>query len=343
MYAKEDDAMNVVRYKTPGGIGNLSIGETDDPGLPGPNELRVKIHGSSLNGHDQNVAKGILPIEEGRILMSDGAGIVEAIGADVSDFAVGDRVVSTFFPDWQRGDAPRAGFARTPGDGLDGYAAEVVVRPVTFFTHMPRDWSFTEAATLPTAGLTAWRAVNSVANLHLPSDVLVLGTGGVSIFAMQFAKWLGARVIVTSSSDGKLERALKLGADFGVNYRQNQNWSAKVLEYTDGRGVDLVVETGGPGTLPESMKATRIGGDIVLVGVLTGIQGQVPTAALMGKQQTLHGITVGSRDHQMEMIGALDISKIRPVIDACFPLTEIREAFQIQEGRRHFGKICLTY
>src|ERR1035438_1125200 len=183
----------------------------------------------------------------------------------------------------------RPGFARTPGDGLDGYAVEAVVRPVNFFTHMPRDWNFSEAATLPTAGLTAWRAVTVVAKVQASSNVLVLGTGGVSIFAMQFAKWMGAKVVVTSSSDEKLERARTLGADFGVNYRQHENWSAKVLEWTDGRGIDLVVETGGPGTLPESMRATRIGGDIVLVGVLTGIQGQIPTAALMGKQQTLHG------------------------------------------------------
>lgn len=335
--------MKVVRYKAPGGIGSLCVRETDDPGLPGANEVRVRIHGSSLNGHDQNVVKGILPVEECRILMSDGAGIVEAIGAGVSEFAVGDRVVSTFFPDWERGDAPRAGFSRTPGDGLDGYAVEVVVRPVTFFTHMPRDWSFTEAATLTTAGLTAWRAVKIVQKLRKPADVLVLGTGGVSVFAMQFAKWLGARVIVTSSSDEKLERARAIGADFGVNYRENESWSAKILEWTDGRGVDLVVETGGPGTLPESMRATRIGGNIVLVGVLTGVQGQIPTAALMGRQQTLHGITVGSRDQQIEMIRTLDTTNLRPVTDTIFPLAEVREASQQMESQRHFGKICLTY
>jgi NADPH:quinone reductase-like Zn-dependent oxidoreductase len=250
MSGSEGDAMKVVRYKAPGGITNLGVGEAEDPGTPGPDELRVRIHGSSLNGHDLNVANGILPVEEGRIIMSDGAGVVEAIGADVSDFSVGDHVVSTFFPDWQRGDAPRAGFSRTPGDGLDGYAVEAVVRHLNFFTHMPRDWSFTEAATLPTAGLTTWRAVNLIAKLQTPGTVLVLGTGGVSLFAMQFAKLLGAKVIVTSSSDEKLERARAIGADFGVNYRQHEKWSDKVLEWTDGRGADLVVETGGPGTLP---------------------------------------------------------------------------------------------
>jgi NADPH:quinone reductase-like Zn-dependent oxidoreductase len=195
------------------------------------------MHASSLNRHDYNVPLGILPVEDGRILMSDGAGIVEAVGIGVADFAVGEQVVSTLFPDWQQGDAPLATFARTPGDGLDGYGVERVVRPAHWFTHIPRDWSLTEAAPLPTAGLTAWRA---------GQDILVLGTSGVSIFALQLAKQMGARVIMTSSSDEKLERARGLGADFGVNYRRNENWCEAVLELTNGRGVDLVVETSGP-------------------------------------------------------------------------------------------------
>ena len=183
--------MDAVRYKAPGGIEGLSVDKADDPGAPGPNEIRVRIHGSSLNGHDYNVALGILPVAEGRVLMSDGAGEVEAVGSDVNEFVVGDHVVSTFFPDWRRGDAPRASFSRTPGDGIDGYAAEVVVRPVNFFTRMPRNWTFTEAATLPTAGLTAWRAITIIGKLQPNQDVLVLGTGGVSIFALQFAKSRG--------------------------------------------------------------------------------------------------------------------------------------------------------
>lgn len=237
--------MNVVKYKSLGGIENLGASGTDDPGPPGPNEIRVRIHGSSLNGHDYNVALGILPVEDGRVLLSDGAGEVEAVGSDVKEFAVGDHVVSTFFPDWQTGDAPQAGFARTPGDGVDGYAAEVVLRPANFFTRMPQNSSFAEAATLPTAGLTAWRAIGIMGKLQAKQDVLVLGTGGVSIFALQFAKSRGARVIVTSSSDEKLERAWALGADFAVNYRLHQNGSSKIIEWTNGRGVDLVVETRG--------------------------------------------------------------------------------------------------
>jgi NADPH:quinone reductase-like Zn-dependent oxidoreductase len=335
--------MKAIKYRSPGGFSNLDIAETEDPGLPATNEVRVRMHASSLNGHDYNVALGILPVEDGRILMSDGAGIVEAVGTGVSDLAVGDHVVSTFFPDWQQGDAPQATFARTPGDGLDGYGVEMVTRPAHWFTHMPRDWSFTEAATLPTAGLTAWRALAVEGQLKAGQDVLVLGTGGVSVFVLQLAKQIGARVIVTSSSDEKLERARGIGVDFGVNYRRNESWSEAVLEFTKGRGVDLVVETSGPGTLPQSMKATRIGGHIVLVGVLTGIAGQIPTVALMGRQQTLHGITVGSRAHQLEMIRALNTMGLRPMIDVTYPFAKIVEAFQFQESGRHFGKICIKY
>jgi NADPH:quinone reductase-like Zn-dependent oxidoreductase len=208
---------------------------------------------------------------------------------------------------------------------------------------MPSDWSFTEAATLPTAGLTAWRALAVEGQLKAGQDVLVLGTGGVSIIALQFAKQIVARVIVTSSSDEKLERARGLGADFGVNYRRHENWCEAVLELTKGRGVDLVVETSGPGTLPQSMKATRIGGHIVLVGVLTGIAGQVSTVALMGRQQTLHGITVGSRANQLEMIRALNTMDLRPLIDVTYPFEKTVEAVRFQESGRHFGKVCIEY
>jgi NADPH:quinone reductase-like Zn-dependent oxidoreductase len=337
----EIDRMKAIKFVSPGGLSNLKIVHIDDPGSPGPNEIRVRIHACSLNGHDYNVALGILPVEDGRILMTDGAGIVEAIGSDVTEFALGDLVVSTFFPDWQQSNAPLASFARTPGDGLDGYAVDTVVRPENWFTKAPRNWSSLESATLPTAGVTAWRGLVVEGKLKAGEAVLVLGTGGVSVFAIQLAKEMGARVIVTSSSNEKLERARTLGADFGVNYIDHPNWFEEVLKATDGRGVDLVIETGGPGTLPQSMKATRIGGHIVMVGVLTGISGQVPTAALMGRQQTLHGITVGSRAHQIEMIHALDKMNLRPVIDTVYPFEKIAEAFQFQEGRKHFGKICL--
>ena len=335
--------MKAVTYCSPGGISNLCVVQIDDPGAPGHKEIRVRIHACSLNRHDYNVALGVLPVEDGRILMSDGAGVVEALGNEVTEFAVGDHVDSTFFPDWQQGNAPLATFARTPGEGLDGYALTTVVQPAKWFKKTPRDWTLIESATQPTAGLTAWRGLVVEGELKAGQDVLVLGTGGVSIFALQFAKQIGARIIVTSSSNEKLQRARELGADFGINYVEQPNWSKEVLELTGGRGVDLVIETSGPGTLPQTIKATRIGGHIVLVGVLTGLSGEVPTVALMGRQQTLHGTTVGSRAHQTEMIRALDSMDLRPPIDAVYSFDKLVEAFQFQENDRHFGKICLQY
>lgn len=335
--------MKALKFRAPGGISNIVLTELPDPGAPGTGEIRVRIHASSLNGHDYNVAVGRLPVSDGRIVLTDAAGVVEAIGAGVSDFAVGDRVVSTFFPDWASGMQQAPGFSRTPGDGIDGYGVETVVKPVSFFTLAPRGWSFAEAATLPTAGVTAWRALVVEGRLKAGDSVLVLGTGGVSILVLQIAKELGAKVIITSSSDEKLARAKALGADHVVNYRTHAEWGAEVLKFTGGRGVDLVVETAGPATLPQSIAATRMGGRIVLVGVLTGVAGMVPTVAIMGKQLTLSGVTVGSRTHQIEMIEALNTMKMRPVIDAVYGLDRIADALGHQESGGHFGKICLEY
>ena len=334
--------MKVAQLQSPGGLSNLRIVDVEDPGEPSANEVRVKLHASSLNGHDRNVAFGVLPVQDGRIILTDGAGVIEATGRDVADFAVGDAVISTFFPYWLEGDAPSVGFARTPGDGLDGHASEVVVRPATWFTRVPQGWSLTEAATLPTAGVTAWRALIAEGELRPEQSVLILGTGGVAVLALQLAKQIGAKVIITSSSDEKLARARTLGADLGVNYRQTSNWADEVLELTDGRGVDLTVETSGPGTLPQSIKATRIGGRIILIGVLTGINGSIPTVAIMGKQQRIQGITVGNRRHQIEMVTALSKMDFRPHIDATYPLERIADAFRLQESGSHFGKICIT-
>jgi NADPH:quinone reductase-like Zn-dependent oxidoreductase len=333
--------MKALQFFAPGGIESPQIREMADPGAPGPNEIRVRVQASSLNGHDLNVALGRLPVADGRILLTDGAGIVEAVGEGVTDFQVGWSVVSTFFPDWRSGIAPRSDFQRTPGDGIDGYGTEVVIRPAGWFTRVPEGWNAQQAATLPTAGLTAWRAIVAEAAVQAGETVLVLGTGGVSIFALQLAKKRGARVIVTSSSDEKLAKAASLGADATVNYRTNPEWEAEVLRLTEGRGVDVVVETGGPGTLPQSIGAAAIGARIVLVGVLTGIQGVVPTVALMSKQIKLTGVTVGSYAHQVEMIHDLDAMDFKPVIDSAFSLDQISLALQHQQGGQHFGKISI--
>jgi len=333
--------MKAVRLSQPGGLDRLHVVDMSEPGPPSAHEIRVRLHASSLNFHDNAVALGKIPTADGRIPMSDGAGVVEAVGAGVTEFAAGDHVVSCFFPLWNDG-PPRVGdFLATPGDGVDGYARETVVHPASWFTRAPKGFSHAEAATLTTAGLTAWRALVVEGGLKAGDSVLVLGTGGVSIFALQFAKAMGASVIATSSSDAKLDRARSLGADQVINYKQCEEWGKRVIEVTGGRGVDHVVEVGGPGTLPQSIEACRIGGHIALIGVLTGRAGPVPTAALMARQQRLQGLIVGSRQEQMDMVRAIEAIKLRPVIDKSFALQDIAAAFRFEESGAHFGKICL--
>ena len=335
--------MKAIRVPEGGGMDRLDVVEMGDPGQPGPGEIRVRVRASSLNFHDLGVVSGRTPSADGRIPMADGAGTVEAVGEGVTGFAEGDSVVSLFFPDWQDGE-PRIGdFSRTPGDGIDGYAREVVVTPAHWFTKAPDGWSHEEAATLTTAGLTAWRALFVDAGVKPGDDVLVLGTGGVSIFALQMAVAAGARVFATSSSDEKLKRLTDMGAAGVVNYRTDEDWGATVAGLTGGRGVDAVVEVGGPATLAQSIQAVRIGGHLALIGVLTGISGEIPTAALMRKQQTLKGLIVGSRTMQEEMVRGLERTGIRPVIDRTFPLKDIADAFRHEQSGQHFGKIVLRF
>ncbi|MCS2609603.1 zinc-dependent alcohol dehydrogenase family protein [Halomonas dongshanensis] len=335
--------MQGVRLAAPGGLEKLSATELPEAAPPGAGEISVRLHASSLNFHDYAVVAGMIPTEDGRIPMSDGAGVVEAVGEGVGEFAVGDAVVSTFFPYWLEGPARVGDFRTTPGDGVDGYARERVTRPAHWFTRQPKGYSHAEAATLTTAGLTAWRALVVDGGLKAGDTVLVLGTGGVSIFALQFARMMGARVIATSSSNEKLERLKELGAEHVINYRETPEWGKKVKELTGGEGVDHIVEVGGPMTLPQSIDAVKIGGHLALIGILTGREGDIPTAKLMAKQATLKGLIVGSRRDQVEMIRAIEASNLRPIIDREFGLTEIADAFRHQASGHHFGKICLTW
>ena len=335
--------MKAVKIGATAGLDHLEIAELLEPKASASGEIRVRVHASSLNYHDYSVAKRGGPAHVGRILMSDGAGVVEKVGPGVTEFNVGDRVVSTFFPTWLDGEPTEGSFATVPGDGVDGYACEIVVRPATWFTHAPKDFSFAEAATLTTAGLTAWRALVGDGHLKAGDTVLVLGTGGVSMFALQFAKAMGANVVVTSSSDEKLARARQLGADHTINYKSVAEWGDAVLGWSGGRGVDHVIELGGPGTVAQSIQAVRVGGHISLIGIVTGYAGQIPTAALMIKQVRLQGLIVGSRHQQQQMIRALAATAVRPVIDRTFALEELAEAFRFQESGSHFGKICVEY
>lgn len=323
-----------------GGYGNVVIGSSEAQAAA-RGEITVRLHANSLNYHDFAVVSGMWGPSEKRIPMADGAGEIIAIGPDVTEFKVGDSVVSTFFPEWIDGVPLVEGFVSVPGDGIDGYAREQVTAKATSFTLAPTGYSHAEASTLTTAGLTAWRALMADDSLKPGDTVLVQGTGGVSIFALQFAKMAGANVIATSSSDEKLERLKALGADHVINYRKDLNWGETARALTGGRGVDHIIEVGGPATLEQSMIAIRVAGHISVIGILSGVSGAMNFVPALIKQVRLQGVLVGSRSQQQDMIRAINANGMRPIIDRHFPLSEIVEAFKYQETNQHFGKICL--
>src|SRR6185503_11843539 len=276
--------MKAVTLTAPGGLDRLVYTDVPDAPSPKAGEITVRLHASSLNYHDYVVAIGQLKTADNRIPMSDGAGEVTAVGDGVTEFAVGDHVMGMFYPDWLLGDATPDTTRRIPGDTIDGFAREYVTVPAQAFTKTPPGYSHAEAATLPCAALTAWRGLVVAGGVKPGDTVLVQGTGGVSIFALQFAKMAGATVYATSSSNEKLERLRALGADHLVNYKSEPKWGKKIKEMTGGRGVDHVIEVGGPGTLNQSMWASRMGGHIALIGVLTGIAGDVQTYLMFSSQ-----------------------------------------------------------
>jgi NADPH:quinone reductase-like Zn-dependent oxidoreductase len=334
--------MKAMRLKKPGGLDSIYIGRAD-AAAPGRGEITVRLHASSVNFHDYLVVTGKIPVEEDRIPMSDGAGVVTAVGAGVTEFAVGDHVVSTFFPDWHGGEATVELLRAVPGDRADGYARELVTAPATSFTRAPKGYSHGEAATLTCAGLTAWRALVVNGRMKAGDVVLTQGTGGVSIFALQLAKAAGAIVISTTSNADKAARLKTLGADHVINYKDDADWGRTAKKLTGGRGVDHVVEIGGAGTIEQSMRASRLGGHISLIGVLAGYAGPINTALLMSMQIRLMGITVGARQHQQDMVRAIDANGIRPVLDESFGLEKLADAFRRQESNQHFGKIVVEW
>jgi NADPH:quinone reductase-like Zn-dependent oxidoreductase len=332
--------MKVAAVKKPGGLDRITIEERDDP-VAGPGELLVRVKASSLNSIDLGVVS-MMPDIDNHIPLCDGAGEVVAVGDGVQGFAPGDGALSLFFPHWQSGEPQPESQLGVPGSHVDGFAAELVAMPATAFTRTPAGWSMEESATLPCAALTAWRGIMSKAGIKPGDWVLTQGTGGVSIFALQFAKAAGARVISTSSSDEKLERLTALGADHVINYKKTPDWGSKAIELTGGRGVDEVVEVGGAGTLGQSMTACRFGGHISLIGVLDGFEGELPTAQIFAQNLRLDGITVGSRDEQNDMIRAIEANNLKPVISDSFPLDDLKAAFEHQAAQKHFGKITVT-
>ena len=333
--------MKCIRLRNPASLDNLYLEDCDST-LPGPGEIRVRVRAASLNFRDALVANGFFRFKDGLIPLSDGAGEVTAVGEGVTEFSAGDVVVSTFHPPWHSGHASRAQLTASPGGPADGFACEETTRPASHFTRAPAELTFAEAATITCAGVTAWRAVVTDAGIKPGDTVLIQGTGGVSLFALQFAKACGATVIATTSSERKVQRLQNLGADHVIHYSETSNWADTVTELTDGLGADLVVEVGGPTTIAQSLKAARIGAHIALIGAVGGFDiDTMPFAIVQAKRLRLQGVTVGSRADQLEMVRAMEVNKIRPVIDSHYPLTELDDAFRAMATGNHFGKIVI--
>ena len=338
--------MKLIRIGRPATLQSLSAA-SGEPRSPVAGEVLVRVHASSLNFHDYAVVTGQIPVADGRVPMSDGAGEVLEVGSGVGNaslhplFKPGDAVMSTFFPRWLEGSVSKEATEGVPGDHVDGFACEFATVPASALTPQPTGYSHAEAATLPCAAVTAWRALMVDGPLAPGEVVLVQGTGGVSLFALQFAKAAGATVVATSSSDEKLERLRALGADHLINYRTQPQWARAVTDVTGGRGADHIIEVGGSATLTQSLRACRVGGHIAMIGVLSGREGPVSTAMLMSKNIRLQGVTVGSRRHQLDMVRAIEAIGLRPSIDSHFPLERLSDAFRHQESGRHFGKIVV--
>ena len=325
------------------GINKLSLDEV--PSLePGAGHVVIDVHAVSLNYRDLMTVKGLYnpKLQPNRIPCSDGAGTISAIGKGVTRLAVGDRVAGSFFQHWLDGDPASEKFRGALGGDIDGTLAQQIVLDESGVVRIPSYLSFEEAATLPCAGVTAWNAVVRATPTRPGDTVLIQGTGGVSIFALQFAKALGARVLGTSSSSEKLKRASNLGLDAGTNYRDSPDWSKWASAQTGGRGVDLTVEVGGAGTFQQSMAATRVGGTIAQIGVLSGREKDLQITPMLHKMLRIHGVYVGSREHFEEMNRALEEIRLRPAVDRVFSFGEAREAFETMEKASHFGKIVIS-
>jgi len=305
-----------------------------------PYEVSVRVRAASLNYRDlitadQGVKRELVPL-------SDGAGTVEETGEGVTRLQKGDRVVGLFFPRWQGGEIDHDKFSSARGgEPTDGMLAQMVYGPEESFLKFPEYLSFEKASTLPCAGLTAWNALVFKGKLKPGETILIMGTGGVALFALQLAKKIGARVILLSSSETKIEKARQMGADEIINYRENPNWEELVWEKTSRVGADLVLELGGGGTLAKSMTSAKINGRISLVGVLTGFSSQVNPLPILRKTLSVNGIYVGSREMQEQFHRALEINQIHPVIDRVFQFDQAKEAYEYMQSARHMGKIVI--
>lgn len=315
------------------------------PAELGPRDVLVKMRACSLNYRDLLVAAGGYPRNDKCpvVPLSDGAGEVLACGAEVTAFKVGDRVAGTFVQDWIDGNPDDRILHSCLGGGIDGVLCEEMCFPEHGLVKIPPHLSFEEAACLPCAGVTAWHALVELGKLSASDTILLLGTGGVSMFGLQFAKMFGARVIITSSSDQKLEIARQHGADELINYKKIEDWPARVRELTEGRGVDHVLDVGGPGTLEKSCASTRPGGIVSIIGVLTGVEGQISPLAAIFDLIRLNGIYVGSRAMFERMNKAISHNHLNPIIGERFAFDDALSAYRALQGANHTGKIVINF
>jgi NADPH:quinone reductase-like Zn-dependent oxidoreductase len=339
--------MRALNVAAPWGLDAIKVVELPDP-TPGPGQVLVRMKAVSLNYRDLlmvNVMYGRGAANTSDVItpFSDGCGVVEAVGAGVTRVKPGDRVATLFFQSWVSGPPTLEKLMTALGFPIPGAGSELQTFSEHGVSKVPDFLTDQQVATLPCAALTAWRGLFVDARLE-PGDTVVLqGTGGVSIFGLQFAHAAGLRTVVTSSSDAKLARAKALGADHLVNYKTTPDWSKAVREATGGRGADFIMEVGGGGTIQESMKAVKIGGHIAIIGVVAGAGEPFNPAALIGNSAKLQGLSVGSRDMFEAMCRAMALRGISPVVDKVFPFTEAKAAFSAMAGGEHFGKIVLTF
>lgn len=333
--------MRQMQLNKPGGLENFNLVETDKPAI-GEDQILIKVAASSLNYHDLMVALGLIPTDDKRVVLGDAAGEIVGIGSNVSNWKIGDSVMSACFPNWIDG-PPKYEYLSFIGDNEDGYATEYISIKETAVTKMPENWTAKEAATLPCAGLTAWRALVDEGKLESGQTVLVQGTGGVSVIALQMAKEMGAKVIATTSNEEKAEKLKALGADDVINYKEFPKWGEEVLKVTDNEGVDHVIEVGGGGTFNESIRSVKLGGHIALIGVLSGpAANELVLPRIFLKQVRTSGIAMANHQSQLAMVEFLSKTKIKPVISDTFDLADLAVAFQHQIDNKHFGKISIT-
>ena len=324
-----------------GGLDKLKVMDRPKP-TPQAGQVTVRWHATSLNFHDYLVAIGGIPVPAERIPMSDGAGEIIALGEGVTSWNIGDKVMSLFFPNWIDGPATYRKMKAISGETVDGFITEMSCISANSLTRIPKGYSFAEAATLPCAALTAWRGLVTEGQMKSGDTVLIEGTGGMSIAALQIAKAGGATIIATTSSPEKAERLKEMGATNVINYREDQKWGKTIFRLTGG-GVDHVLDVGGGSTMNQSIEAARIGGSIISIGILGDRKGEITFPKLFFKQLTLKGIAVDSKSSQDDMIKAINQSGYKPILDKSFAFDQLADAFRYQESGKHFGKIVLEW